>query len=146
MLKLSKERINCESELCSCPQMIHLPFNENVELVIVNDMPGSHPMHLHGYTFYVVGQGDFASEKERLNVDLLDKVKPLPRNIKYPPLKDTVIVQARGYTILRFFTNNPGFWLFHCHIEVHADAGMAIIFKVGENSDICSVPWDAGFN
>ena len=36
-----------------------------------------------------------------------------------PPLKDTVIIPNRGYTIIRFFSDNPGFWAFHCHIEFH---------------------------
>lgn len=143
MAKLGK---NCKTDLCSGPHMTHLPYNDYVELVIVNDIRGSHPMHLHGYTFYVVGQGEFPSEQERLNVETLDKIRPLPRNLDYPPLKDTVLVQARGYTIIRFFSDNPGYWLFHCHIEVHVEQGMAILFKIGENSDICSVPWDAGYN
>ncbi|KAL5274167.1 hypothetical protein ACFFRR_000750 [Megaselia abdita] len=143
---LIKQGRSCKNELCSCPQMIHLPYNEYVELVIVNDMRGSHPMHMHGYSFHVVGQGEFQSEEERLNIEFLDEINPLPRNGDYPPLKDTVIVQSRGYTIIRFFTGNPGYWLFHCHIEVHVEIGMAVLFKVGDNSDICTVPWDAGIN
>ena len=34
----------------------------------------------------------------------------------------------------------PGYWLFHCHIEFHAEIGMALIFKVGEHKDFPPVP------
>lgn len=34
----------------------------------------------------------------------------------------------------------PGYWLFHCHIEYHVELGMAIVFKVGEDSDYPSPP------
>jgi len=33
-----------------------------------------------------------------------------------------------------------GFWLFHCHIEFHAEIGMALIFKVGEHEEMPPVP------
>lgn len=34
----------------------------------------------------------------------------------------------------------PGYWLFHCHIEFHAEVGMSLIFKVGDNKDMLPVP------
>ena len=37
--------------------------------------------------------------------------------------KDTVIVPDGGYTVLRFYTENPGVWLFHCHLSFHVEAG-----------------------
>lgn len=45
-----------------------------------------------------------------------------------------------GYTIVRFEASNPGFWLFHCHIEFHAEIGMALILKVGDNDEMPPVP------
>lgn len=33
-----------------------------------------------------------------------------------------------------------GYWFFHCHIDFHAEIGMALVFKIGENSDIPPVP------
>ena len=45
------------------------------------------------------------------------------------PRKDTVIVPYGGYTVVRFMVNNPGWWFFHCHIEVHQLEGMAAVFK-----------------
>lgn len=34
-----------------------------------------------------------------------------------PMRRDTVLVQPNGYAVLRFRSDNPGIWLFHCHIE-----------------------------
>jgi hypothetical protein len=45
----------------------------------------------------------------------LDGKGLLKRNLKNPPLKDTVHLPANGYTIIRFFANNPGVWPLHCH-------------------------------
>lgn len=39
--------------------------------------------------------------------------------------------------ILTFFL---GYWMFHCHIEFHVEVGMALIFKVGEHSQMPPVP------
>ncbi|KAI9343302.1 Cupredoxin [Zopfochytrium polystomum] len=33
-----------------------------------------------------------------------------------------------GYTIVRFVADNPGVWLFHCHIDWHIAAGLAMLF------------------
>lgn len=33
-----------------------------------------------------------------------------------------------------------GYWLFHCHIEFHAEIGMSLIFKVGEDKEMPPVP------
>ena len=48
------------------------------------------------------------------------------QNKRYPR-KDTVIVPFGGYTVIRFTTDNPGWWFFHCHIEVHQLEGMAAV-------------------
>lgn len=45
-----------------------------------------------------------------------------------------------GYTIVRFVADNPGYWLFHCHIEFHSEVGMSIVFKVGEHEQMPPVP------
>lgn len=127
---------NCTTELCVCPQMVEFPYQKLVEIVVINDLKGTHPIHLHGYSFYVVGQGDLSSETDKMNAENIDKSNQFPRNIHFPPKKDTVLVHSNGYTIIRFFTNNPGYWLLHCHIGTHLETGMALILKVGEDEDI----------
>ena len=35
-----------------------------------------------------------------------------------------MVVRPDGYMVLRFAADNPGVWLFHCHIEWHVDQGL----------------------
>lgn len=70
----------------------------------------------------------------------MDKQGLLKRNFDRPPLKDTVTVPVGGYTIIRFLTNNPGTWLFHCHLEFHSEIGMAFMVRVGQTKDLPSLP------
>lgn len=54
--------------------------------------------------------------------------------------KDTVQVPGLGYVILRFISDNPGFWSYHCHIESHAVQGMAAVIKIGEYNQMKRIP------
>jgi FtsP/CotA-like multicopper oxidase with cupredoxin domain len=47
-----------------------------------------------------------------------------------PVIKDTIVLPVRGYIVFQFKTLNPGLWFFHCHIDVHMMAGMALVFKI----------------
>ena len=44
--------------------------------------------------------------------------------------------------VIRFPADNPGTWLFHCHVEFHAESGMALLVKVGNKSDLPPEPVD----
>nr|CAH7741636.1 unnamed protein product [Callosobruchus chinensis] len=104
----------------------------------------SHPFHLHGYSFHVVGIGrspDQNVKKINLKHALdLDRKGLLHRQFKLPPLKDTIAVPNNGYVIFRFRADNPGFWLFHCHFLFHIVIGMNLIFHVGTQHDLPPVP------
>jgi len=54
--------------------------------------------------------------------------------------KDTVQIPGLGYIIVRFISNNPGFWLYHCHIEAHAVQGMVAVLKIGEDHQMKNIP------
>nr|GMD54182.1 laccase-14-like [Ipomoea batatas] len=78
-----------------------LEYNETVELVFqgTNLVAGIvHPIHLHGYSFYVVGWGfgNFDKDKDPLNYNLVD-----------PPLQNTIAVPKNAWTAIRFKANNP---------------------------------------
>ena len=64
----------------------------------------------------------------------------IPRNLYNPPLKDTVTVPDAGYTLVRLTADNPGYWLFHCHMSWHAEVGMSLVFKVGDSDQIPKPP------
>jgi hypothetical protein len=59
-------------------------------------------------------------------------------NFKNPPikLKDTIFIPVGGYVVVRFMSDNPGYWFLHCHIEMHQAEGMALIIQEGENEEI----------
>jgi hypothetical protein len=49
-------------------------------------------------------------------------------NLKFnnPPRRDVALLPAGGYLVVAFKADNPGSWLFHCHIAWHASSGLAI--------------------
>ena len=157
---------------CACTQVIDisdLKFGDVMEIVIVNIntdpcSPGgtSHPVHLHGHTFYIhdVGypENNDTGQFKRANGDIecvLEDGRSLcpqyfitvegeggqmKQVVRYtndwPPRpnglyaqKDTVIVPFGGYTTIRFVVDNPGWWFFHCHIEIHQLQGMAAVVQ-----------------
>ncbi|XP_031475696.1 laccase-14-like isoform X1 [Nymphaea colorata] len=113
-----------------------LNYNETVEIVYQGTavlQAINHPMHLHGYDFYVVGRGlgNFDPDKDPLNYNLVD-----------PPRENTVGVPYGGWAALRFRANNPGVWLLHCHFERHFTWGMATVFivKNGPTNETSMLP------
>lgn len=82
-----------------------LEYNTSVEIVFqgTNLVSGIyHPMHLHGYSFYVVGMGSGNFDRKR---------DPLRFNLVDPPLQNTIAVPRNGWTAIRFKANNPGTYL-----------------------------------
>ena len=59
----------------------------------------NHPMHLHGFSFYVVGRGFGNFDK---NTD------PATYNLVDPPYQNTVSVPKAGWAAIRFRAANPG--------------------------------------
>ena len=62
-------------------------------------IPQNHPMHMHGYSFYVVGSsfGNFNNETDPKNFNLVDQ-----------PEVNIVEVPKNGWVTIRFKANNPG--------------------------------------
>ncbi|GJQ77051.1 Mco1 [Trypoxylus dichotomus] len=134
---------HCESEYCGCTHVEKIPLNSLVELIFVDSMAGTnHPIHLHGYSFRVVGMEHFNELVNKETILEMDEAGLLPRNFDNPPLKDTANVPASGYTIVRFIANNPGYWFLHCHLEYHTALGMGLVFQTGENDEMLDVPND----
>ncbi|GLU06848.1 hypothetical protein SLE2022_238380 [Rubroshorea leprosula] len=113
-----------------------LDYNSTVELVFqgTNLLQGSdHPMHLHGYSFYVVGLGlgNFDKDKDPSTYNLVD-----------PPVQNTIHVPKNGWMAVRFKVNNPGVWYMHCHFDRHMVWGMDTMFivKDGESPEAKMLP------
>ncbi|XP_065847104.1 laccase-15-like [Euphorbia lathyris] len=113
-----------------------IPFNSRVEIVFQGtSLLGGidHPMHLHGFSFYIVGRGfgNFDKHKDPLNYNLVD-----------PPFRNTVTVPINGWAAVRFIARNPGVWFLHCHLDRHLTWGMdtVIIVPNGKNSNERMLP------
>ncbi|KAL0015790.1 hypothetical protein SO802_002859 [Lithocarpus litseifolius] len=105
-------------------------YNDAVEIVLQGTNVGAaenHPMHLHGFSFYVVGMG---------NGNFNNKTDPKSYNLIDPPEVNTVGVPKNGWATIRFVADNPGVWFMHCHLERHASWGMdtVLIVKNGRTS------------
>lgn len=83
----------------------------------------SHPFHLHGTSFHVIGMGrspDTNVKKINLKHALdLDRRGLLHRQFGSPPLKDTIAVPNNGYVVLRFRADNPGEPLLSLILRIH---------------------------
>ncbi|RYO86283.1 hypothetical protein DL766_003318 [Monosporascus sp. MC13-8B] len=74
-----------------------------VQIVVNNPDPGRHPFHLHGHHFQAVHRsGEEAGTSTESDPE--------------------------GNAVLRFRADNPGVWLFHCHIEWHVASGLIATF------------------
>ena len=96
------------------PQITPIHVDENsVEIWrIANESDWDHPFHLHGNFF------------QPLTVD------GEPRDLVW---KDTINVKRHTVTEVAVRHDNPGHWMFHCHILGHAeDLGMAGELHVGD--------------
>ncbi len=61
-----------------------------------------HPIHLHGYNFKVIGSdGGWAPDSSILTPET------------------TVLVAVGKVQVIEFVANNPGDWIFHCHMTHH---------------------------
>ncbi|PQQ06128.1 laccase-11 [Prunus yedoensis var. nudiflora] len=111
-------------------------FISTVELVLQDTnllTVESHPFHLHGYNFIVVGAGigNFDPKKDPAKFNLVDL-----------PERNTVGVPTGGRTAIRFRADNPGALFMHCHLELHTSRGLKTAFVVenGKDSDHSVLP------
>jgi FtsP/CotA-like multicopper oxidase with cupredoxin domain len=92
------------------PPILTLRKGQSCVLALRNETAWWHPMHLHGHSFRVIN-----------------------RNGKPNPLRewrDTVLVPPREAVEIAFVADNPGDWMFHCHVTDHQEAGMMSVIRV----------------
>ncbi|TYI23805.1 hypothetical protein ES332_A06G189900v1 [Gossypium tomentosum] len=105
-------------------KLYKLKYGSRVQIVLQDTSivtPKNHPIHLHGYDFYIIAQGfgNFDPKKDTSKFNLVD-----------PPLRNTVGVPVNGWAVIRFVADNPGVWIMHCHLDVHINWGLAMAFLV----------------
>lgn len=77
-----------------------LEYGTRVQLILQDTgtvTTENHPIHLHGYSFYVVGYGTGNYNPQTANFNLVD-----------PPYMNTIGVPAGGWAAIRFLADNPG--------------------------------------
>jgi len=79
---------------------------ERVRIRLINAGNQVHAMHTHGHSFTVIATDG-------------NPVPPAARVVK-----DTVLIGPAERYDLELVANNPGIWMFHCHINNHAANGM----------------------
>lgn len=99
-------------------------YNSTVEMVLQNTaivVAENHPLHLHGFNFYVLAQGLGNYNKS----EAVEKY-----NLVDPQVRNTIAVPGGGWAVIRFKANNPGVWIMHCHLDAHLQFGLATAFEV----------------
>ena len=80
---------------------------ETVRIKIINNTSFPHAMHLHGFHF-----------------------RKIEKDGTQGPLRDTLLMVSGEAAEIAFVADNPGDWLFHCHMLEHTAAGMLTWLKV----------------
>ncbi|XP_064605204.1 uncharacterized protein LOC135470287 [Liolophura sinensis] len=148
-----------EDKVCQCTWALPLHHAQTYQFVFLNMGSGkgwSHPIHMHGHSFYVLKMG-YARYNEttakligdNLDIDCRgnpDRTKSFCNNatwtnsswlhgnvpdveLEKPPRKDTLIVPTGGYAVIRIKADNPGIWTLHCHIQIHNMDGMVMLLN-----------------
>lgn len=84
--------------------MMELTQGMPVRLTVINEIGPYHPFHLHGQFFQILTRNGKPADE--------------------PGLKDTVLLDAFEKVTLLTYFENPGMWMYHCHIPEHAEMGM----------------------
>src|SRR5690606_10258072 len=88
-------------------------YDEHIIFDLHNATPHHHPIHLHGYTFTVLSSNQREIEPYHTDTDLMRKNERM----------EVAIV-----------ANNPGKWMFHCHVIEHMKTGLMGYIEVQQNS------------
>ncbi|XP_020082162.1 laccase-25-like [Ananas comosus] len=118
-----------------------LKYNSTVEIVLQSTAivaTQNHPMHIHGFNFFVLAQGfgNYNEQTARNSYNLVD-----------PQVRNTIAIPTGGWAVIRFIANNPGVWFMHCHMDLHFPMGLATTFLVenGPTPDTTLPPPPADF-
>jgi FtsP/CotA-like multicopper oxidase with cupredoxin domain len=90
--------------------VLSLRRGKSYVLAIDNQTAWPHPIHLHGHSFRLISRNG----------------KPT----KYREWRDTFLMAPRERAEIAFVADNPGDWMFHCHILDHQEGGMMTVIRV----------------
>jgi FtsP/CotA-like multicopper oxidase with cupredoxin domain len=90
--------------------MLTLRRGNTYVLNLINETAWWHPMHLHGHSFRVLRRNGAPTLRREW--------------------QDTVLLAPRESVAIAFVADNPGDWMFHCHILEHQESGMMGVIRV----------------
>jgi FtsP/CotA-like multicopper oxidase with cupredoxin domain len=90
--------------------ILTLGHRRSIVLELVNDTRWFHPIHLHGHVFRLLSRNG--------------------RPTRYREWLDTVLLAPDERAEIAFVADNPGGWMFHCHILEHQTTGMMAVIRV----------------
>lgn len=100
----------CGESASAFDPLFVLRLGQSYVLNLVNETAWHHPIHLHGHSFRVVSRnGRPNARREWL---------------------DTVLLAPRESAEIAFVADNPGDWMFHCHVLDHQAGGMMACIRV----------------
>ena len=92
------------------PPLFQIARGRSCILDMHNDTAWWHPMHLHGHSFQVLDRDG----------------APVPHDV----WGDTVLVKPHERVRVAFVADNPGDWMFHCHVMEHQVGGLMTTIRV----------------
>jgi len=90
--------------------ILTLDRGKSYVFAIDNKTAWYHPIHLHGHSFRVITRDG--------------------QPTRYREWCDTVLLAPRERADVALVADNPGDWMFHCHILEHQEAGMMSVVRV----------------
>ncbi len=90
--------------------MLTLERNRSYIINMINATAFPHPIHLHGHSFRVLSRNGVST--------------------RYMEWQDTVLMGPREKVEIALVADNPGDWMFHCHILEHMTGGMMGVIRV----------------
>ncbi|KAF8585860.1 multicopper oxidase [Ramaria rubella] len=110
LVKILSDNATTEADFNVTENTFILPRNKIIDITFPpNDDDDAHPIHLHGHNFEVIKSSTGNTT-----------------NLVNPPRRDVTAAASTGMS-LRFRTDTPGPWFFHCHIFWHMQAGLATV-------------------
>ena len=92
------------------PPLALLDRGQSYVFVLKNKSPFTHPIHIHGHTFKLISSDKLSRPEHHT---------------------DTLLLLPDETAEVAFVADNPGNWMFHCHIIEHQENGMMGYLRVG---------------
>ncbi len=92
------------------PPILTLKRGQSYIFELINRTAFEHPIHLHGHSVFVISANE------------------LP--VEFPMIRDTILIAPNEKQEIAFVADNPGIWMFHCHVLEHQETGMTSMIAV----------------